>query len=84
MARPHDTSPDAWRRYLAAIRATPPEERVRRAVQMSDELREVVRAGIRSRHPDWSSAAVQDELEERMLGRDLARRARAARALPAR
>lgn len=79
MARPHDTSPDVWRRYRAAIRATPPEERVRRAVRMSDELREIVRAGIRARHPEWSARMVQDELEERMLGRALARRARAAR-----
>lgn len=83
MVRPHDTSPDVWRLYRAAIRATPPEERVRRAVQMSDELREIVRAGIRARHPDWSASAVQDELEERLLGRELARRARAARAIPA-
>lgn len=62
-----------------AMRATPPEERVRRAVTMSDELREIVRSGIRARHPDWSERMVQDELEERMLGRALARRARAAR-----
>lgn len=79
MVRPHDTSPEVWRRYRAAIRATPPEERVRRAVQMSDELREIVRSGIQSRHPEWSTKQVQDELEDRMLGRALARRARAAR-----
>jgi hypothetical protein len=84
MAIPRDTSPEIWRRYLDAMRTTPPEERVRRAVRMSDELRDIVRAGVRSRHPDWTAASVQEEMESLMLGRDLARKVRAARLSAAR
>lgn len=82
MARPRDTSPEAWARYIGGIRATAPEDRVRRAIEMSDDLREIVRAGIRSRHPGWTTDQVQRGLEDLMLGKGLARRAREARHTP--
>lgn len=79
MSVPRDTSPKAWEMYMATIRGIPPEERVQRAIRMSDDLRSIVREGIRSRHPDWTQTEVQEELEERMLGREVARAVRAAR-----
>lgn len=79
MAAPHDTDPAAWALYLSAIRALRPEERIRLAVSMSDELRELTRAGIRSRHPDWTDDAVARSLAEIMLGRELADALRAGR-----
>jgi hypothetical protein len=79
MALPGDTSPAAWERYMDGMRRTSPQDRVRRAVEMSDELRHITRAGIRSRHPQWTPEQVQDELEDLMLGTDLARAARSAR-----
>jgi len=84
MAIPGDTSPDAWARYMHGIRVTPPAERLRRALEMSDDLREIARAGIRSRHPGWTPEQVQEDLEELMLGKELARMARQARRVPAR
>jgi hypothetical protein len=82
MAAPRDTGPDAWVRYIDGIRRTPPEERLRRALEMSDELREITRDGIRRRHPDWTPAQVQDALEDIMLGKELARRAREGPRVP--
>jgi hypothetical protein len=79
MTIPRDTSPVAWERYMDGIRRTSPEDRLRRAVEMSDELREITRAGIRSRHRGWTPEQVQDELEDLMLGEDLAMKARLAR-----
>lgn len=72
MAAPRDTEPAAWTLYLSAVRALRPEERIRLAISMSDELRELTRAGIRSRHPDWTDDAVARSLAEIMLGRELA------------
>lgn len=68
MAIPHDTAPDAWARYLQAVRAIEPAERVRLATTMSDELREVTRAGIRARHPEWSEAEVARSLDDIVVG----------------
>jgi Rv0078B-related antitoxin len=84
MTLPRDTSPEAWARYMDAMRTTPPDERVRRALEMSDSLRELARTGIRHRHPEWTPEQVQEGLEEIMLGADMARSVRAARDVPAR
>ena len=80
MAAPQDTAPDAWARYLRAVRALTPEERVRLAVSMSDDLREIARSGVRSRHPDWTDAAVEDQLADLILGAQVASARRTARA----
>jgi hypothetical protein len=84
MAAPRDTLDEAWSRHLEALRAIPPEERVRLALEMSGQVRQIALAGLRSRHPEWTPAQIQESLEELMLGSDLARTARQARIAPAR
>jgi hypothetical protein len=54
----------------------PPEERLRMAVEMSEEVRALAEAGIRARHPALSDREVQDALEELLLGSELAAAAR--------
>ncbi|HET7701805.1 MAG TPA: hypothetical protein VFK35_00280 [Candidatus Limnocylindrales bacterium] len=78
MAAPRDTAPDAWARYLQAVRALTPDERVRLATSMSDELRDLTRSGIRARHPDWADDAVARSLADIVLGAALAAAVRAA------
>ena len=76
MTAPLDTLDVAWSRHMDAFRAMPPEDRLQLALGMSEEIREIALAGIRSRHPAWTPAQVQDALEDLVLGTELARRAR--------
>jgi hypothetical protein len=49
-----------------------PEERLAVAAEMSDALRHLVEAGVRSRHPDDSEPKVQAAIAEALLGPELA------------
>jgi hypothetical protein len=49
--RPADTSPEAWEVYLRLVREMPPGERLRRALELSEEVRRVAEAGLRLRYP---------------------------------
>ena len=45
-----------------------PEGRVRMAAEMSDENRELVAAGVRSRHPDYDAPKVRMAVLRLVLG----------------
>lgn len=79
MTLPLDTSPAARRRQIQAIRAIPPAERLRIADELSAGVRALAEAGIRKRHPGASPETIAQLLAERVLGRELAVRARNAR-----
>jgi hypothetical protein len=51
------------------------DQRVRMAVQMSEDAREISRCGIRARHPQYTPIEVEQALRRLMLGDDLVRRA---------
>jgi hypothetical protein len=68
---PRDTSAAARRVQLEALRRLDGPTRLRMALEMSDEARDVCLAGIRHRHPDWTDAAVRRELLRLLLGREL-------------
>jgi hypothetical protein len=76
MSRPLDTSADADRRIVEAVRALAPAERLRIADVLSSEVRALARAGIRRRMPNLTPAQVESELARIILGRDLAAAAR--------
>jgi hypothetical protein len=38
-----------------------PAQRVRLAVEMSDEARQITEAGVRHRHPDWDAERLRAE-----------------------
>jgi hypothetical protein len=74
-----DTSAAALERQREAFRRMTPERRLALAAEMSDEIRAIAESGIRGRHPDWSDEEVREALVIILLGRGLARRARAGR-----
>jgi hypothetical protein len=72
MTRPNDTSRAADRRQLEAFRVMTPATRLRLADAMSTEIRALARAGIRARHPEYSTEEVDGALAELLLGRAMA------------
>lgn len=72
VTRPLDTSPDAAARQVDALRGMSPEERLWIAAAMSDDVRSLAEAGIRSRHPELSDGEVRSALAALLLGRELA------------
>jgi len=70
-----DTAPEARRVQTAILKNMTPRVRVRMAVSMSEDAREIARDGIRFRHPDWDEARVRHELLVRLYGAELVARA---------
>jgi hypothetical protein len=68
MGRPLDTSAAARERQLDLYRAMTPEDRLRLADDMSTEVRELARAGIRARVREAATAAEVEAELVRMLG----------------
>lgn len=56
-----DTTPEARAKQLEIIRAMSGEQRMTLAYEMSMFTRELAKAGIRSKHPDWSDAQIDRE-----------------------
>jgi hypothetical protein len=57
-----DTSPAAKKRLMQMEAAMTGEQRILRALEASLLVREFTKAGIRSRHPDWTETQVAREL----------------------
>jgi len=70
-----DTSPDAAAIQLEGWRRLGPEARVALAAELSDEIRAVSLAGIRSRHRDYDDDQVTRALLRLIVGDELARAA---------
>lgn len=62
-----DTTAEARQVQIEAIRAMPPEERLRQVFELSEWHRQLVVAGLRTRFPHESDL----QLIERSLGRQL-------------
>jgi hypothetical protein len=75
--RPADTSAEAHEVQLQVWRRMTPSERADAALALSLSMRDLARAGIRSRHPDYTPEQVERALlgllypglAERALGR---------------
>ena len=63
-----DTSPDAERVWLDAIRRLTPGERIVRAMALSDALRGAALDMLQRQHPDWSTAECRAHLRRRWFG----------------
>ena len=57
-----DTSPEAAAIQDEIFRRMTPEQRVRLAIEMSESMRNVALAGLRSRRPDLNEAELLREL----------------------
>lgn len=72
---PLDTSPEAHEAQLRSLRRLTPSQRSDIAAQMSEDVRDIARAGIRSRHPNYTAEEVNFVLFRLLYGDDLFRRA---------
>ncbi len=71
---PRDTSPEAFRTQLEIYRQMSPEARLEQALQWSEQVQELGRIGIRSRHPEYTDREVQLASIRLRLGNELFRR----------
>ena len=46
-------------RYMAVLRSMTPEQRLQKALELTETSRELLRIGIRQRHPDASESELQ-------------------------
>ena len=69
-----DTSPEAEAALVRVLRGMPPERRLRQAFALTDAVRELARAGLRSRHPGASAEELRRRFAALVLGPELAER----------
>ena len=72
---PKDTDKDAHLVHIALQRKLGGSGRVALAASMSEQAREISRAGIRARHPEYSEEQVHHALARLILGESLYREA---------
>jgi len=65
---PSDTSPEAAAIQAEIFRRMTEAERVKMALEMSDSMRNVALAGLRSRHPEMTEEELNWELMRLMYG----------------
>jgi len=69
--RPRDTSPEAWKVLIGLIRQMSPEERLRRALELTENLRVNVLAGSREAYPEASEREIFLRAAKLRLGDEL-------------
>jgi hypothetical protein len=79
--RPRDTSPETHAAQLEIYRRLGASRRAQLAARMSEDTRRVTRAGIQSRHPEYTPEEVELALRRLLYGDDVFRRAWPGRAL---
>lgn len=70
-AMPADTTLEAARKEFEVLRKLGPEVRAEMAFELSGNLRDLVEAGVRQRHPDFSEKEVKREFLRPMIGEKL-------------
>lgn len=68
---PRDTTNEAYARQLHILRGHDISTRAAMIFELSDNLRRIVRDGVRHRHPDWDEARVGQEALRIVLGERL-------------
>jgi hypothetical protein len=71
-----DTSPEAAEILRERLRRMTPSQRVEEGVRLCKLARQVMRAGIRKRHPDYAQAQVEMALARLLWGDELYQKAR--------
>lgn len=70
-----DTTAEALAVQFQVLRRLGPSGRLAMTFELCDNLRSLVAAGVRHRHPDWDGRAVEREVIRLMIGDDLFRQA---------
>jgi hypothetical protein len=74
MTRPRDTSREAYERQLEGYRHMASERKGELVAELSETVRELSRAGIRARHPEYDEDDVKRALALLLYGRKIAQR----------
>jgi len=70
-----DTTPEALAVQFRILRRMGPAGRAAMVFDLCDNLRTLVGAGVRHRHPQWDDRAVEREVIRLMIGDELFRKA---------
>jgi hypothetical protein len=65
---PADTTIEAVRKQVEILRRMGPQARFQMALELSDNLRRIVEAGVRERHPGYDNNKVKQEVLRLMIG----------------
>jgi hypothetical protein len=65
---PRDTTREAFIKQMEVLRSLGPSGRAAMTFELSDNLRQIVKDGVRHRHPDWDEAHVKEEFLRIVLG----------------
>lgn len=65
---PSDTTLEAARKEFEILRKLGPQVRARMAFELSDNLRDLVEAGVRHRRPDFDEEKINMEVLRLMIG----------------
>lgn len=66
-----DTTPEALAVHYRTLRSIGMAGRIAMTFELSDNMRSLVAAGVRYRHPQWDKHAVEREVLRLMIGDDL-------------
>ena len=69
-----DTTPGAMKRYLERLRATPPRERLERALRLSERARDATMSDVRRQHPNATELELAIAFVRRVYGDAIADR----------
>jgi len=68
---PKDTTLEAYRVQIQALRRLGPEGRLKMMLECSDNLRELAIMGVRRRHPDYDDETVKYAVIRLMVGEEM-------------
>ena len=68
---PRDTTVEAIRKQVEILRRMGPQARLQMALELSDNLRRIVEAGVRERNPGYDKNKVKQEVLRLMIGDSL-------------
>jgi len=80
-AIPADTTVEAMRKQFEILRRLTPQKRALISFEISDNIRQIVIAGIKKLHPDFTDTQIKKELLRRTVGDELSRKIIAAKGL---
>jgi hypothetical protein len=68
MMKALDTMDEPLREHIKGLRRLGLSGRAEMTFELSDNLRQIVKDGVRHRHPDWNEAQVRQEVLRIVLG----------------
>ena len=66
-----DTTPEFTRLQIEIFRRMAPEERLRRGLDLAQTCRDLMREGVRQRHPQYDERQIRESVIRLILPRDL-------------